>query len=195
MSDSEAKESGKRRNCRLFRARKACAVFAFLAAAAIFLPNSARASQLNSSGTVAIQAVVPFRQEFADAVARNSTIISNQNLVFFGQKLAISVSISSGEAILKNQTIIIKIMNQSGEVVYSEKARSGGDGKIKLDIIVNEKMIGKNSVYCRVETYKQPIILDKRIDFFVWPDFGDSLVYLQKVERIASSVAMLLFYI
>lgn len=194
MSDSEEKESGKRRNHRLLRAREAYAIFAFLAVAAIFQTNNARAFQLNGSGTVAIQAVVPFQQEFADAVAQNSAIISSRSLVFFGQKLAVSASISNGETVLKNQTVIIKIVNQSGEVVYSEKARSGGDGKIKLDIIVNKKMIGKNSVYCRVETYEQPIILDKIIYFFVWPDLKNSLVSLNK-EKIALNLAALLFHI
>lgn len=195
MSDSKAKESGKRRNRHLFRARKAYAGFAFLAATAIFQTNIARASQLNSSGTVAIQAVVPFQQEFADAVAGNSIMLSSQRLVLSGQKLGVLTVISNGETILKNQMLFIEIVNRSGEVVYSEKIKGGKDGKIEWDIATDEKMIGKNSVYCRVETYEQPIILDKRIYFFVWPDFGDSFAYLQKEGRMALNATALIFHI
>lgn len=138
----------------------------------LFLIPNAHAEERSGSGTIAIGAVVPFRAEFATAVAENSTLLGESNFGKIGQTQKGSVVVSNGEVILKNQKVLVDLINEKGEVIYSEKVESGSDGKAEWEITLTESMIGKNFVRCRIMTYEQPILLKQSTSLFVWPEIS-----------------------
>ncbi len=134
----------------------------------LFSAYDAYAEERSGSGTITIGAVVPFRAEFAAAVAKSSTLLGESNFGKVGQTQKGSVIVSNEGVILKNQKVSIDLINKKGEIIYSEEMESGSDGRAEWEITLTETMLGRNSVHGRVMTYEQPIFLKQNINLFVW---------------------------
>lgn len=134
-----------------------------------------KAAATSNQAEITLTAIVPFRSEFAEAVAKNSKISFDRTILFAEREAEGRITFSNGETILKNQKFVCQIVDRKGKTEISYVGQSGKDGIGHFAFKVSTEMAGENFIRCWATGYEKDIIVEQQINFFVLPKASDAL--------------------